>query len=292
MQITEHIHALKIPFQVHVNAATALDRFVYVYLIYGRKIYLIDTGVAGTEQTIFEYIKQTGRDPAEISLMILTHSHPDHIGAARAIKDLAGCSTAAHASEIPWIEDIELQYIERTVPGFHSLVGGSLEVDQVLKDGDIITLEDDLELQVYHTPGHSSGSISLMLLPDKALFSGDVVPLPGDIPIYDDIFTSLDSLKKLEAIEEIRVMLSAWDEPRKNQDAYNTIDAGLKYLQNIHEVVINNAAAYSALSEPRWCRSILEKLGIPGAAANPLVGRSFKSHLNLLSDPPGSSRSN
>ncbi|KUG03933.1 hypothetical protein ASZ90_018713 [hydrocarbon metagenome] len=291
MQITEHIHALRIHFQVQVNAATALDRFAYAYLIYGRKIYLIDTGVSGSEQTIFEYIKKTGRNPGELSLLILTHSHPDHIGSARAIKDAVGCTAAAHPSEVPWIEDVDLQYRERTVPGFHSLVSGSLKVDQVLQDGDIITLEDDLQLQVYHTPGHSSGSISLMLLPDKALFSGDAVPLPGDIPIYDDIFESLESIKKLKGIEEIKVLLSAWDEPRKNQDAYNTIDSGLKYLQSIHEVVINNAASFSTLSEPGWCRSILEELGIPGAAANPLVGRSFKSHLNLLPDPPGSSRS-
>ncbi len=290
MQITEHIHALKIPFQVQINPSAALDRFVYVYLIYGEKICLIDTGVAGSKETIFEYIKKTGRDPRELSLMILTHSHPDHIGAARAIKDAVGCTTAAHAGEIPWIEDIELQYRERTIPGFHSLVGGSLEVDQVLQDGDIMTLEDDLQLQVIHTPGHSSGSISLMLLPDRALFSGDVIPLPGDVPMYDDVLTSMVSINKLKNIEGIKVLLAAWDEPRKNQAAYDSIEAGLQYLQRIHEVVINNASAYSSASEPRWCRSILEELGIPPAAANPLVGRSLISHLeyrginNLLKD--------
>ena len=289
MHVTEHIHALKIPFQVHINADTALDRFVYVYLIYGKKIYLIDTGVAGSEKNIFEYIKKTGRDPAELSLMILTHSHPDHIGSARTIKDALGCASAAHAGEIPWMEDVDLQYRERTVPGFHSLVAGSLKIDQQLQDGDIITLEDDLQLQVYHTPGHSMGSISLMLLPDKALFSGDVVPLPGDIPIYDDIQESLDSLRRLQTIEGIKVMLAAWDEPRRDQEAYDVINRGLNYLQNIHEVVVNNAPAFSSLSEPRWCRSILEELGIPAAAANPLVGRSFKSHLKLRTDSPGGS---
>jgi glyoxylase-like metal-dependent hydrolase (beta-lactamase superfamily II) len=48
---------------------------------------------------IFDYIRSTGRDPSEIVLIILTHSHPDHIGAARAIKQLTGCSIAAHPAE-------------------------------------------------------------------------------------------------------------------------------------------------------------------------------------------------
>ena len=52
----------------------------------GDTIILIDTGVAGCENQIFEDIRSTGRDPSEIALVILTHSHPDHIGAARAIQ--------------------------------------------------------------------------------------------------------------------------------------------------------------------------------------------------------------
>ncbi len=289
MQITEHIHLLKVPFQIQ-NPGATLEGFVNVYLIFGKEICLIGTGVAGSEKVIFEYIEKNGRDPSELSLMILSYSHPEHIGAARAIKDAVGCTTAAHAGEIAWIEDTELQFKERTIPGFHSLVGGSLKVDQVLQDGEIITLEDELKLQVFHTPGHSKGAISLMLLSEQALFSGDVVPLPGDIPMYEDILVSMKSIQKLSSIEGIKVLLTARDKPRQHQKAYDVLEAGLKYLQRIHEVVVNNACAYASLSEPQWCRTILEELGISTAVANPLVGRSFISHLeyrdmaNLLDD--------
>jgi hydroxyacylglutathione hydrolase len=123
MHITPQIHGLRLPFVVPVAPGIALDRFVYSYLIYGETITLIDTGVAGCEKTIFEYIRSTGRDPSEIALIIQTHSHPDHIGATKAIKDATGCSVAAHPAERAWIEDVECQNRERPVPGFATLVG-------------------------------------------------------------------------------------------------------------------------------------------------------------------------
>jgi glyoxylase-like metal-dependent hydrolase (beta-lactamase superfamily II) len=82
MQITPSIHALNHSFKVQIAQGIAIDRFVYSYIIYGKMITLIDTGVAGCETPIFENIRSAGRDPSEIALIILTHSHPDHIGAA------------------------------------------------------------------------------------------------------------------------------------------------------------------------------------------------------------------
>ncbi len=85
------------------------------------------------------------------------HAHPDHIGAAAAIKSISGCTVAAHAAERQWIEDVKLQAGERPVPGFFLLVGGSVPVDQILQEGDVLHLEGGLGLEVLHTPGHSPG---------------------------------------------------------------------------------------------------------------------------------------
>lgn len=88
-------------------------------------------------------------------MMVLTHAHPDHIGAARSIKSATGCMIAAHSSEKPWIEDVELQARERPVPGFHSLVQGPVTVDRLLEDGDITNLGNGPKIEILHTPGHS-----------------------------------------------------------------------------------------------------------------------------------------
>lgn len=278
MQITENIHALKIPFHV-ATPQGKIPRFVYVYLIYGEMICLIDSGVASSEALIFDYIRKTGKNPEDISLLVLTHSHPDHIGAAQAIKSASNCKTAAHAAERAWIEDVDIQARERPVPCFFSLVGGSVKVDLTLKDGDVLDLGKDLTLEAIHTPGHSKGSISLWLQEEKALFSADAVPIPGDLPIYEDILESAKSIKRLKALEGIEFLLSSWDDPRKAEHAYETMDEGLKYLQEIHKSVLKIAKNSRDLDPLELCRLVLKDLGMPETIANPLVAKSFQASI-------------
>ena len=62
-------------------------------------------------------------------------------------------SIFAHDGERAWIEDVDKQFRERPVPGFHDLVSGPVKVDSILAEGDILELEQGLALSVYHTPG-------------------------------------------------------------------------------------------------------------------------------------------
>jgi hydroxyacylglutathione hydrolase len=280
MQITPSIHALRLPFRVPIAPGIALDRFVYSYLVYNETITLIDTGVAGCEAQIFESIRSNGRNPLEIALIILTHSHPDHIGAVRAIQKATGCRIAAHPAERAWIEDVELQNRERPVPGFATLVGGSVHLDDELTDGDTIELDENRvgKMQVFHTPGHSPGSISLFMHSEGALFSGDAIPVTGCLPVYDDALASMQSIKRLRRLSGIRILLSAWEEPRKNEAAYQRMDRAVEYLQTIHEAVL--AAAGSDVPDPmELTRKTAAALGLPPQAVNPLLARTFAANL-------------
>jgi len=279
MKITDHIHALKVPFQITDPSGRSLPRFVYVYMIYGREITLIDSGVASSAGIIPEYLRNTGRNPEEISLMILTHGHPDHIGAAQAIKEISGCSVAAHGADRVWIENPDQQLKDRPVPGFYSLVKGSVRVDRILNEGDVLYLEPEMHLEVLHTPGHSPGSISLWMQEEGVLFSGDAITLAGEMPIYDDIKSSMASIQRLKAIEGINLLLSAWDEPRQGEDAYRIMDQGLDYLQRIHRSVIRAAERKGSDNQMEICSEAVRELGLPEMMANPLVCRSFLSSL-------------
>jgi glyoxylase-like metal-dependent hydrolase (beta-lactamase superfamily II) len=280
MQITEHVHALKIPFQVKDTSGMKIPRFVCIYLIYGRKITLIDSGVASSEQIILDYLNKTGKSPKDIALLILTHAHPDHIGAAKALKSMSGCAVAAHAAEKTWIEDVDLQARERPVPGFKSLIKGSVPVDLILQDGDVLDLGDGLSLQVLHTPGHSPGSISLWLPQEGALFSADAIPTVGGMPVYEDIRDSARSIQRLKSVQGIKVLLSAWDEPRLGIEAYRSMNGGQDFLQRIHDAVIGVADV--RLDSMELCRRVLEELGLPRVMANPLMARSFQASLSML----------
>jgi glyoxylase-like metal-dependent hydrolase (beta-lactamase superfamily II) len=282
MQVTEHIHALKIPFKLRVGPDITVDRFVFADLIFGDQICLIDSGVAGFETMILEYIKKAGRDPQDIARIIFTHSHADHIGGGQALKKQTGCKLAAHINAKPWIENVDQQYAERPIGNFYDLVGGSVEIDSGLKDGDQVDLGDGKTLEIFHTPGHSKGSISLLFNKDRAIFSGDAVPKPGTVPIYENVATSIESIKKLKQIEGLEILIASWDDPQFGASVYPSMDAGLQWFQQIHEAVLAEAAGSDALDGEDLCARVLKRLGFPEIPLVPIVVTSIGAHLKLL----------
>lgn len=98
MRISDYVHQIRIDFQV----TPEVQRYVFVYLLVGEKCCLIDAGVAGSEAVISAYMKKLGRDISEIKALFLTHAHPDHMGAAAAIKEMSGCEVYASEKERRW----------------------------------------------------------------------------------------------------------------------------------------------------------------------------------------------
>jgi len=251
------------------------------------RVALVDAGVAGSERIIFDYLAEQGHKPAVIELLALTHSHPDHLGAAAAVRAAAGCAVAAHAAERAWIEDTGLQVRERPVPSFAELVGGSVKVDRLLADGETLDLAG-LPATVLHTPGHSDGSVSLWFPAQGVLITGDAVPLPGQMPIYEDVTAAARSLAKLWRLPGITTLLSSWDEPRQGEAAREALEEGLQYIVYIHEVVQKVAKA-GPLEPMELCRQVVEQIGLPPSAVNPLTARTFLAHL-AVKDLPLSDR--
>ena len=129
MKIYDRVHQLLIQF----NVTPEIARYVYVYIIMGKEgCYLVDTGVKGCDKKIGEYIHKFGKNRENINAVLLTHSHPDHIGALKSIKERYSCCVYASRGERDWIEDIDLQYEKRPIPGFYGLVDGSVPVDNIL----------------------------------------------------------------------------------------------------------------------------------------------------------------
>ena len=281
MKVTERIHALKIPFKLRVGPDKTLDRFVFAYLIFGDQICLIDSGVAGSEAIILDYVKQAGRDPREITRLVFTHSHADHIGGSRAIKEQTGCKVAAHIDAKPWIENVDHQYAERPIGNFYDLVGGSIGIDLDLKDGDQLDLGDGKTLEIFHTPGHSKGAISLLDHHDMALFSGDAVPKSGTVPIYEDVATSIQSIQKLKQIKGLKILIASWDDPQLGASVYPSMDAGLQWFQQIHEAVLKETAGSEDLELKQLSARVLKRLGFPETALVPIIVTSIGAHLKL-----------
>ncbi len=275
---TRNIHPLKIVFNIPVSPDKMVERSVYAYVIEGERLCLIDTGVAGSEINISIALQKLNKTLSDVDIIILTHSHPDHIGGASLIQSQSGAKVWAHKNERAWIEDIDRQGEERPVPGFAGLVGGSVALDRLLADGDVLWLDEDLTFRVLHTPGHSSGSISLLSEENGILFSGDLIPQPDSMPIYEDVAALANSLVRIAEIQNLAVLYSSWEDPLYGQNAGHAIRAGMRYLIAVHTVAL---AAFSECHEPdpvEQCKRCVRRLGLPPFAANPLVLRSLLSH--------------
>jgi hydroxyacylglutathione hydrolase len=278
MEITSNIHQLKIDFNIQLSPEKILPRFVNVIIVFGEKITLIDTGVKGSEEKIFNYIEEQGRSVSEIESVILSHSHPDHIGSAAQIKELTWCKILAHEAERSWIENIAIQEKERPVPGMRSLVDRSVIIDEYLTDKQIVILGDRITAEVIHTPGHSAGMLTLLFPEDEVLFTGDAIPLKNDIPNYDNYLQLMASLNTIRNNREYKTLLTSWTPAYTNkQEIAKLIAEGEVYLKQIDKAVKENYTGEE--SQPLdQCRKTVAQIGLPPFLVNAIVDRAFRSH--------------
>lgn len=279
MKITETIHPFKHHFRLALGENQYADRFVYSYILEGEKICLIDAGVKGTAPLLLDYLKQIGRSPSEISIVLLTHAHPDHIGGCLAIKNTSPAFFCAHPADKPWIEDVEKQHRERPILNFFELVEGPVPVTRELKEGDTVSWEKGKTIRVLETPGHSLGSISLFFEEEGGLFTGDAIPASGTIPIYVDPETSIRSIQKLKKVSGVKYLLSSWHEPVFGNPIAIAMDEGIRYIKKIDEIVSDLIKTMPPqTSGEELSLRALERLGIKTSKVLPMVRTSFESH--------------
>ena len=279
MKITEKIHLLRLDFKINLNSQKQIERFVNSIIIFGEKITLIDTGTKDSAHHIFSYIKENSRDISDIEAVILSHSHPDHIGSAAEIKKVTGCRILAHESEKTWIENIEAQVKERPVPAFFELVDKSVKIDKFLEHGLQVKADEDVSLKIIHSPGHSKGSINIFFPEDKILFTADSIPIKNDIPNYDDFNDLMDSLHRIRSTQDLSILLTSWSPPltgRKEIEIFlDEVESYLKVLdKTVKSIYIGEES--EALE---FCRKVILKLGLPDFYVNPIVDKAFKGHI-------------
>jgi len=279
MKLTEKIHILRVDFEIAISPEKKLVRFVNVILIFGDKITLIDTGVKGSEEKLFAYIEQNNRNISDIETVILSHSHPDHIGSANKIKELTNCEILAHESEAGWIENIDVQNRERPVPGFYNLVDHPVIIDGMLEAGQELKVANDVTLLIIHAPGHSKGSVNILFKEDRIFFTADSIPLKSDIPNYDNYFDLIKSLKVIKGNAQYNILLTSWTPPLTTKaEIDKVILDGEEYIMKIDNAVKETYMGDEA--EPFvFCRRTIEKLGLPPFLVTPVVDKAFRSHL-------------
>ena len=122
-----------------------------------------------------------------LKAILLTHGHFDHVGAVKELVAETGCDVYIHAAEA-------------TMPPM--VTAGPLYFTHTYDEGDTVSPIAGLELTVLHTPGHTPGSVCLLM--GKEMFSGDTLfacsfgrtDLPGGDPRK-----MMESLRRLASLQ-------------------------------------------------------------------------------------------
>ncbi|MBD3414778.1 MAG: MBL fold metallo-hydrolase [Candidatus Aminicenantes bacterium] len=184
------------------------------YLIRDHGSVLIDAGVPGRIQKFEKRLKDLQIDPEDINAIIITHCHWDHVGCLKGLKELTGAKVMVHQNEKDLLEKGTLKIpppVTRWGKTMHFLLKGmgrtmSTEPNKV----DVIIGDEGLSLEEYgipgdiiFTPGHSLGSISIVLDSGDA-FVGDSamnkfpLTIKPNLPIFAEDEAALkESWKKL-----------------------------------------------------------------------------------------------
>jgi glyoxylase-like metal-dependent hydrolase (beta-lactamase superfamily II) len=141
------------------------------YLLLGERVVIVDTGPPDHDRrgtVVRRALAEAGRRPEDVSLIVATHAHPDHVGNAAALRAWTGAPIGADAREVP--------YLERTTSPGRTPTGiaGRLfsltplpheEFDAFTPD---LLVDESFDLRAFgvaadlhHVGGHTPGSLAI-----------------------------------------------------------------------------------------------------------------------------------
>ena len=168
---------------------------------------LIDTGYISDFDETEKLITKLGVTLSDISLIVNTHTHCDHIGGNQIIQQKSGCDIALHKVGRFFIDT---QDDWSTWGRYYNQEADFFKCTTTLEDGDIIAIGPH-EFQVVYTPGHASDGIVLYNSQEKILISSDTL-WENDTAVMTlrvegsmALFHMQESLQKLDSLDVKRV---------------------------------------------------------------------------------------
>ncbi len=148
------------------------------FLLRSERPVLVDAGAPGDLHRILAALRRAGITPARLALILLTHGHSDHAGCAAELRRRTGAKIALHVADAPLVRTgrngvlAAQDPLGRLIRPFVDEPFEAFEPDLLFHEG--LSFEPyGLTARILPTPGHTPGSVSL-LLGGEALI-GDVL---------------------------------------------------------------------------------------------------------------------
>ena len=183
MEITTGVHLIP------VDAYAVFGIYApNIYGVIGEKMVLIDTGynddiLAGA---ILNYLNNVVK--SELTHIMITHPHPDHIGGCQHIRAMTGAKVVVHSGSQKQAENL------------------GLEADMLVEDGETVDIDGN-KIEIIHTPGHTRGNICLFLRNKGILFTGDHILGIGTTVIDTTDGDMAQYIKSLEKLQDYDIGL-------------------------------------------------------------------------------------
>ncbi len=144
-----------------------------VYLMNLGELILIDSGAGWSVERIISNIKKLRLDPKNLTKILLTHCHIDHIGGVPEIKKRFGSKIYIHKLDAPALENGDPIL---TAANWYQTSFAPTKIDVKLYSPEETLIIGDQKIVCLHTPGHTPGSICIYLDKDgkRILFGQDL----------------------------------------------------------------------------------------------------------------------
>jgi glyoxylase-like metal-dependent hydrolase (beta-lactamase superfamily II) len=219
------------------------DHYQSSYLVKGRELILIDTGIPLELETVRRSIHQHGFSISDISRIFLTHcEHPDHAGNVGAlVKENPALKVYINPVGLEYLINpaIESENRKKLLKPMAVRFGDQQPVPrqnvQFFKDGETIDIGDGEQLRIIFSPAHQPSGLVIFEEKNKGLFVNDIVGnYFADIdfsliltPQRSDVARALEDTNKFRKMNINRLYLGHYGIHHKPQEVFDRAAQGI-----------------------------------------------------------------
>ena len=179
-------------FNMNTTIISVALGFANAYLVQSEAgVVLVDTGIPESMKPLDTALAENGLAYTDIKLIVITHGHADHTGQAAELAERCGAPVLMQEADAGWLIDGKGAPANPVTTGAKMMMGLLKRVEakfkvtplepQILPNGGTLSLQDyGIDGVVMHTPGHTPGSLSLVLDDGRAMV-GDMAM--NNIPV-------------------------------------------------------------------------------------------------------------